>query len=95
MHGDAGSVNDVRAGVVARLRERRGELVQAIFARVRDGAFGAAGAQDAEYVAGLRAAVGAAVEHGLQGIERGEEEDGSPPTPIPVAVLEQARRASV
>jgi diguanylate cyclase with GGDEF domain/PucR-like helix-turn-helix protein len=84
----------VRAGVVARLRERRGELVQAIFARVSDGAFGPVGVRDAEYMAGLRAAVGAAVEHGLQGIERGEEEDGSPPTPIPLAVLEQARRAA-
>jgi hypothetical protein len=76
--------------VVGPLRARRRELVAAIFARVRDGAFGLVGAQDAEYVAGLRAAVAAAVEYGLQGIEQGEDWAG----PIPDAVLEQARRAA-
>ena len=94
MRSDVEWMRDVRAVVVGRLRARRGELVQAIFARVSDGAFGPVGAGDAEYVAGLRAAVAAAVEHGLEGIERGEEWDGSPPTPTPVVVLEQARRAA-
>ena len=85
---------ETRARVVERLRARRGELVEAIFARVRGDEFGAAGAQDAEYVAGLRAAVGAAVEYGLEGIERGET-DGSPPAPpIPLTASEQARRAA-
>jgi hypothetical protein len=85
-----GSVADHRARVVELLRARRGELVAAIFARVRDDAFGLVGAQDAEYVAGLRTAVMAAVEYGLQGMERGEGRAG----PVPDAVLEQARRAA-
>jgi hypothetical protein len=78
------------AGVVAgRLRARRAEIEQAIFARVRYVAPSAAGDRDAEYVAGLRAAVGAAVEFVLTGIERGEER----PTPIPTAAVAQAQRA--
>jgi hypothetical protein len=56
--------------VVQRLRARRGELIEAIFAGVRDVAFGSVGAQDAEYVAGLRAAVVASVDYVLEGIER-------------------------
>lgn len=78
------------AGVLWRLRARQDELVQAIFARVRGDAFDRAGAQDAEYVAGLRAAVVAAVEYGLHGIERGEESVG----PVPGVVVAQARRAA-
>ncbi len=84
---------DARAGVVARMRARRDELVREIFARVQSDAFGLVGAQDTEYVAGLRAAVVAAVDYVLDGIERGED-DGSPPTPIPVVAAEQARRAA-
>lgn len=76
--------------VVAGLRTRRAELVQEIFARVRDGAFGLVGSHDAEYMAGLRAAVAAAVEYGLEGIERGDDWAGQ----VPDAVLEQARRAA-
>ena len=90
MQNDVGRVEDLRGVVVARLHARRGELKDAIFARVSGGAFGPAGGQDAEYVAGLRAAVGAAVGYGLEGIERGEERVG----PVPVAVSEQARRAA-
>jgi PucR-like helix-turn-helix protein/diguanylate cyclase with GGDEF domain len=90
MKPGAGPVGDVRVQVVAQLRARRGELVEAIFARVRGGAFARAGAGDVEYMAGLRAAVAAALEYGLQGIERGEEGVG----PIPPAVSEQARRAA-
>jgi hypothetical protein len=76
--------------VVRRLRARRDELVQAIFARVRSDAFGSVGAHDAEYVAGLRAAVEAAVEHVLTGVEHGEAWAG----PIPAVAAEQARRAA-
>ncbi len=57
---------------------------------MRDDAFGAVGARDAEYVAGLRAAVAAAVEYVLEGIEHGQEGVG----PIPVVALRQARRAA-
>ena len=81
---------DVRAGVVERLRARRDELVEAIFARVRVGALASSGDDDAEYVAGLRATVDAAVEYVLEGIERGEGWVG----PIPVVASEQARRAA-
>jgi AcrR family transcriptional regulator len=90
-----GSVQ-ARAGVVARLRARHGELVGEIFARVSGDAFappggsGSSGVQDAEYVAGLRATVAATVEYALQGIERGEGWAG----PIPAVASEQARRAA-
>jgi hypothetical protein len=90
MRLDAGSVEDARADVVRRLRARRAELLEAIFARVREGAFAGAGEADAEYVAGLRTAVAAAVDYLLQELERGEDEAG----PIPAAALEQARRAA-
>ncbi len=85
-----GSIEDVRTGVAARLRARRAELVGRIFARVRDDAFGTVGARDAEYVAGLRAAVAAAVEYVLERIEHGQEGVG----PIPAVALRQARRAA-
>jgi hypothetical protein len=76
--------------VVARLRARQGELAQTIFALVSGDAFPPVGVDDAEYVAGLTAAVVAAVEYVLEGIERGAEGVG----PIPTAVSEQARRAA-
>jgi hypothetical protein len=76
--------------LVARLRARQEEIVQTIFARVRGDAFPAVGVDDAEYVVGLGAAVVAAVEYVLTGIERGAEGVG----PIPAAVSEQARRAA-
>jgi hypothetical protein len=85
-----GSVNDARAVVVERLRARRDELVQAIFARVRGEEFVRAGAEDAAYVAGLRATVAAALEYAIEGIEHGEEGAGR----VPVVALEQARRAA-
>lgn len=90
MSGRVKSREDIRAELVARVRARRAELEEAIFARVRDGAYGQAGADDAEYVAGLRTAVAAAVEHGLAGIELGEEGSGS----IPPEAVAQARRAA-
>jgi len=90
---DLGPAEDARAGVVARLRARREELVQAIFTRIRAGALAGSGDDDAEYVEGLRATVVAAVDYVLEGIERGED-DGSPPTPIPAVASEQARRAA-
>jgi AcrR family transcriptional regulator len=76
--------------LVRRLRARRDELVDAIFARVRGDAFDRAGEQDAEYLAGLHAAVAAALEYVLTGIELGEEGVGQ----VPTVALEQARRAA-
>jgi hypothetical protein len=94
MQGRGRTPREARLPLLERLRARRSEIDEAIFARVRDLAPGAAGLEDPEYVAGLRAAVAAAVEYVLVGIERGET-DGSPPTPaIPAVGLEQARRAA-
>ncbi len=90
MQFDVGSIDDARAVVVARLRARREELVATIFARVRGDAFDRAGDQDAEYVAGLRATVVAAVEYVLEGIEREQEGERQ----IPLVASEQARRAA-
>jgi PucR C-terminal helix-turn-helix domain/GGDEF-like domain len=84
------SVEDARAALAERLRARRDELVEAIMARIRDGVGDHTGAQDAEYVAGLRSTVVAVLEYVLDGIERGSGEEGA----VPVVVLEQARRAS-
>jgi hypothetical protein len=96
MQGDVESGAAARAVVVARLRARRDELVQAIFERVSGDAFAppggsvSAGTHDAEYVAGLRAAVRAAVEYVLTGVEHGEAWVGQ----VPAVALEQARRAA-
>lgn len=73
-----------------RLRSRRQEIEEAIFARISDAAFGSVGGRDAEYVAGLRAAVAAAVEFSLVRIE--QREASTPP--MPAAAIEQARRAA-
>ena len=80
-----GTISAVRA-----LRARIAEIEQAIFVRVQGSAFDRAGMQDAEYLAGLRAAVAAAVEYALEGIEQGEGWAG----PIPVVAVEQAHRAA-
>lgn len=85
-----GALEQVRAGVVRRLRARRSEIDDVIFARVRDLAPGAVGLADPEYVAGLRAAVAAVVDYGLTGIEQGEES----PAMVPSAAVAQARRAA-
>jgi hypothetical protein len=77
------------AQIAAALRERRAEIEGAILIRVhavselppRGGP---------EYAEGLRAAVAAGVEYGLEGIERGEQ---SAP-PVPEALLAQARLAA-
>jgi hypothetical protein len=82
-------MGDGVGAVVRRLRSRRGEIEEAIFARVRDAVPDPVGDRDVEYVAGLRAAVAAAVDYGLMGIERG---DGS--APIPAEAVAQAHRAA-
>jgi hypothetical protein len=86
----SGLVEDARTAVVGRLRARQVELVAAIFARMRGDSFDRAGDDDAEYLAGLRAAVAVAVDYVLEGIERGEQWAG----PIPAVACEQARRAA-
>ena len=72
----------------ARLEARRPEIEQAILARVY-AVSDPAGAEDPEYVQGLRAAASAALDYGLAGIAPGERSE-----PIPPALLAQTRRAA-
>src|ERR1700682_4377752 len=87
--GQAASLETIRAGLAERLRARRSEIEEAIFARLRLG-FDPAGAEDAEYVAGGRAAVAEVVDYGIMVIEHGEEWLGS----IPPAAVAQSCRAA-
>ncbi len=80
---------DGRADLAGRLRASS-EIEESIFARVRDTVLDPADNGDAEYVAGLRAAVTAVVDYGLTGIEQGEEGAG----PIPSVAVAQAQRAA-
>jgi AcrR family transcriptional regulator len=91
----SGEFERARAGVVARLRARRSEIDEAIFARVSDLAPDAVGLADPGYVAGLRAAITAAVDFVLDGLEQDGESDRSEiGQPTPSAVVVQARRAA-
>lgn len=77
------------AGVVERLRARRSEIAEAILARVLEVAPAAAELGDPEYVAGVRAAVAAAIDFVLAGLGQRTESG-----PIPTAAVAQARRAA-
>ena len=72
----------------ARLEARRPEIEQEILARVH-AVSDSAGAEDPEYVQGLRAAASAALGYGLAGIARGERSG-----PIPAVLFAQTRRAA-
>lgn len=71
------------------LLARRPEIEGIALARVYSVSDPAA-VKDPEYVAGLRAAVSAALDYGFAGIELGEEQAG----PAPAALLVQARHAA-
>jgi hypothetical protein len=90
VHYHGRTLAEARAGVLERLCSRRAELEEAIFARFCDGLLDSPGGEDAEYVAGLRAALTASVGYGLRGIAEGEGWSG----PIPAEVVAQARRAA-
>lgn len=98
-----------RAALAARLRARHEEIGEAIFARIRERRFDPAGSEDAEYVAGLRAATVAGLDYVLNALApepRAEPGSGSGPgsekepeaaglgPPVPAVALEQARRAA-
>jgi hypothetical protein len=87
---DSASLESVRADLAQRLRTRRSEIAEAVFARLRDLGFDPAEGEDAEYIAGARAAIAESLDYGLGAIERGEEWFGS----IPPAAVAQARRAA-
>jgi hypothetical protein len=82
---------EVHSELIVRVLARRCELEEEIFARVRDGVRVPVGVErDAQYLAGLRATVGAAVEHALAGIQAcGREVEPPPPQ-----ALAQARLAA-
>ena len=88
--GAVASLESVRAGLAERLRARRSELEEAIFARFQETGYDPALGEDAEYVAGARAAVAEAVDYGFMAIEHGEEWLST----IPPAAVAQARRAA-
>jgi PucR C-terminal helix-turn-helix domain/GGDEF-like domain len=87
--GSADSVQETRTELIARLRARMPEIEDAIFARVR-ALSEPHEAEDAELIAGLRAAVTEVVDYGLRSIEHGEEWS----EPVPAAATAQARRAA-
>jgi hypothetical protein len=82
------SLDEIRTGLVARLRARSAEIEDAIFNGVR--ALTEPAEEDAEYRAGLRTTVVEAVDYALTSVERGEEWTGT----IPAAAAAQARRSA-
>lgn len=87
----AAQARDLARIVLARRLRLQGESIgEAIFARIRDERFGAAGSDDSEYTAGLRAAALAGLELALSAIESGDTRR----VVAPAAALEQARRAA-
>jgi hypothetical protein len=84
------SLESVRAGLTERLRARRSQIDEAILARFGEIGFDPTEGEDAEYVAGSRAAVAESIDFGLEAIGRGEEWFGS----IPPAAVAQAQRAA-
>jgi hypothetical protein len=85
----ADSLRGTREELVARLRERIPEIEDALFARVR-ALSEPQETEDAELIAGLRAAVAGGLDYGLRSIEGGEDWS----EPIPEAASAQARRAA-
>jgi hypothetical protein len=82
-------LEEIHGGLVARLRDRREEIERAVLTRVH-GVSELDESVGVEYLAGLRAAVSAAIDHGLASLERSE---ANPPQ-TPAALLSQARLAA-
>jgi hypothetical protein len=83
------TLEQARAGLTERLRSRRTEIEEAVLNRVY--AIADPGeVKDPTYVAGLKGALSAALDYGLEGLELGEEHAPQ----IPIAVLAQARMAA-
>ena len=82
-------IEEIRTGLAARLRARRAEIEQATLTRIHS-VSDASEISEPEYAEGIRAAVGAALDHGIDAIEYGE--DRAPP--IPPVLLVQARLAA-
>jgi hypothetical protein len=86
---DAAALEQARAGLIGRLRAREREIEDAIYARV-SGMFTPVSGEDADYQAGLRETIAAAITLSLSEIE---DPDG-PAAPIPSVAIAQARRAA-
>jgi hypothetical protein len=84
------SLEEVRRELAIRLRARRSEIQDAVFARVRALSQPGQGDEHAEYVEGLRVAVVEALDYAITSIEQGEEWSA----PIPAGAASQARRAA-
>jgi hypothetical protein len=82
-------LDQIRAELAGRLRERSAEIEDAVFTRVR-ALSQPAESEDPEYRAGLRATVAEVVDYALTSIELGEDWAG----PIPAAAAAQARMAA-
>jgi DNA-binding PucR family transcriptional regulator len=89
LDGQVGAAPEV-VEVVGRLRARREEIVEEIFARVREVVPDMVSDRDVEYAAGLRATAAAGFDFILSGIEEGNGGSGS----VPVEALAQAQRAA-
>jgi hypothetical protein len=87
--GRATTREDVRATVIGGLRSQQPMIEAAIVTHVA-AAYESVESTDAEYQAGLGAAVAAVVDYFLTGVEQGEEWRG----PVPSAVIAQTRRAA-
>jgi hypothetical protein len=83
-------IKEIRKESLAeRLRERSAEIEQAALTRVFSVSDPTEGS-DPEYVTGLRAAVAAALQYGIEALERSEDR----PAPIPTELRSQARLAA-
>jgi hypothetical protein len=82
-------IERARAELAARLRERKGEIEEALLTRTYAIA-DPKEAADPEYEQGLRAAVSAALDYGLEVVEHGEQRAPR----VPVLLLSQARLAA-
>ena len=85
----AGASGSGTAALHDRLQSRKAEIEQAILTRVH-AVSDPSEVSDPTYAEGLRAAVGAAIDYGLEGIQSSERN----PPPIPPALLVQARIAA-
>lgn len=82
-------VEKVRVGIAERLRDRRAEIERAMLARVYAVA-DSDQVSNPEYAEGLRATVSAALDYGIEALDRSP---GDPP-PMPGIILTQARLAA-
>ncbi len=82
-------VEEIRAGLARRLRARRAEIEQEALARINS-VSDLGESTDPAYRDGLRAAVSAALEYGIEAVECSPEH----PPPMPTVLLAQARLAA-